>query len=37
MVDYQFEQNGLFLGFLSYPYYVDGREDIFQKDYSSVF
>lgn len=29
MVDYHFEQNGLFLGFLSYPYYVDGREDIY--------
>lgn len=37
MVNYHFESNGLFLGFLSYPYYVDGREDIFQKIISPFF
>lgn len=26
MADYHFESNGLFLGFLSYPYYVDGKK-----------
>lgn len=31
MVNYHFESNGLFLGFLSYPYYVDGRKDIYGK------
>ena len=26
MADYHFESYGLFLGFLSYPYYVDGKQ-----------
>ena len=26
MLDYHFESSGLFLGFLSYPYYVDGKQ-----------
>ena len=29
METYHYEQNGLFLGFLSYPYYIDGRKDIY--------
>lgn len=26
MLDYHFESNGLFLGLLSYPYYIDGKK-----------
>lgn len=37
MAEYHFEQNGLFLGLLSYPYYVDGKEDIYRNVINPFF